>query len=80
MGPHGGALGRAERPRGVPARAAGGTTLQREREREREMLEWRDRWGRTAVHWAVLNGHVACLRALLAVWPLTKLVLLWYQG
>ena len=45
-----------------------------------EMLEWRDRWGRTAVHWAVLNGHVACLRALLAVWPLTKLVLLWYQG
>jgi hypothetical protein len=29
------------------------------------MLEWRDRWSRTAVHWAVLNGHVQCLKALL---------------
>lgn len=29
-------------------------------------LDWRDRWHRTPVHWAVLNGHAEALRALLA--------------
>lgn len=28
-------------------------------------FEWRDAWMRTPVHWAVLNGHVATLKALL---------------
>jgi acyl-CoA synthetase (AMP-forming)/AMP-acid ligase II/ankyrin repeat protein len=28
-------------------------------------LDWRDHWGRTAVHWAVLNGHVEALGILL---------------
>ena len=29
------------------------------------VLNWRDRWSRTAVHWAVLNGHLSSLRILL---------------
>lgn len=29
------------------------------------LLEWSDRWSRTAVHWAVLNGHAAALTILL---------------
>ncbi|CAJ1443073.1 unnamed protein product [Effrenium voratum] len=28
-------------------------------------LDWRDRWHRTPVHWAVLNGHLQALKALL---------------
>ncbi|CAE8647232.1 unnamed protein product, partial [Polarella glacialis] len=28
-------------------------------------LDWRDRWHRTPVHWAALNGHTSALRALL---------------
>ena len=28
--------------------------------------DWRDRWHRTAVHWAVLNGHTAVVRQLAA--------------
>eukprot|EP00913_Durusdinium_trenchii_P014676 g13769.t1 len=29
-------------------------------------LDWRDRWHRTPLHWAVLNGHVAASKALLS--------------
>jgi acyl-coenzyme A synthetase/AMP-(fatty) acid ligase/ankyrin repeat protein len=31
----------------------------------KQMLDWRDRWMRTPVHWAVLNGHVQALEILL---------------
>ncbi|CAK9054981.1 unnamed protein product [Durusdinium trenchii] len=31
----------------------------------RKLLEWSDRWARTAVHWAALNGHVEALKLLL---------------
>ncbi|CAL1170413.1 unnamed protein product [Cladocopium goreaui] len=31
----------------------------------RKLLEWSDRWARTAVHWAALNGHVEVLKLLL---------------
>ncbi|KAJ1450832.1 hypothetical protein M885DRAFT_531253 [Pelagophyceae sp. CCMP2097] len=30
------------------------------------LLDRRDRWARTALHWAVLNGHFDCVAALLA--------------
>ena len=30
------------------------------------VLDWRDRWHRTPVHWAVLNGHLEALEVLLA--------------
>ena len=30
-----------------------------------EAWDWRDRWLRTPVHWAVLNGHIETLRLLL---------------
>jgi acyl-CoA synthetase (AMP-forming)/AMP-acid ligase II len=30
-----------------------------------ERLQWRDVWSRTAVHWAVLNGHFEALQVLL---------------
>ncbi|CAJ1351863.1 unnamed protein product [Effrenium voratum] len=32
----------------------------------RKVLEWSDRWARSAVHWAVLNGHPEALELLLA--------------
>ncbi|CAE8698480.1 unnamed protein product, partial [Polarella glacialis] len=32
----------------------------------RGLLEWTDRWARSAVHWATLNGHAEALRLLLA--------------
>jgi len=28
-------------------------------------LDWRDHWGRTGVHWAILNGHLDTLKLLL---------------
>lgn len=31
----------------------------------RGLLEWTDRWARSAVHWAALNGHAGALLALL---------------
>eukprot|EP00928_Gymnodinium_smaydae_P018915 TRINITY_DN17205_c0_g1_i1.p1 TRINITY_DN17205_c0_g1~~TRINITY_DN17205_c0_g1_i1.p1 ORF type:complete len:861 (+),score=153.89 TRINITY_DN17205_c0_g1_i1:28-2583(+) len=34
-------------------------------EGNRGLLEWSDRWARTAVHWAVLNGHDDALNVLL---------------
>ena len=30
------------------------------------LLDWRDRWSRTSVHWCVLNQHIECLKILLA--------------
>eukprot|EP00927_Polykrikos_kofoidii_P022498 TRINITY_DN20973_c0_g1_i1.p1 TRINITY_DN20973_c0_g1~~TRINITY_DN20973_c0_g1_i1.p1 ORF type:complete len:966 (-),score=113.98 TRINITY_DN20973_c0_g1_i1:97-2574(-) len=34
-------------------------------EGSRGLLEWSDRWARTAVHWATLNGHLEALSFLL---------------
>eukprot|EP00951_Prasinocladus_malaysianus_P015300 scaffold117178_cov32-Prasinocladus_malaysianus.AAC.4 len=28
-------------------------------------VDWTDRWGRTPLHWAVVNGHVECCKVLL---------------
>jgi ankyrin repeat protein len=34
-------------------------------EQKRDSLNWRDKWSRTPVHWAVLNKHVDALRVLI---------------
>lgn len=31
----------------------------------KDSLDWRDRWSRTPVHWAILNGRVDALKVLL---------------
>jgi len=50
-------------------KAIGGNTSRRALragEGSKGLVEWKDRWSRTAVHWAVLNGHAAALTMLLS--------------
>lgn len=41
------------------------STTTTQRQRAKHFFNWMDRWFRTAVHWAVLNGRVEALSVLL---------------
>ncbi len=32
----------------------------------KRLMDWRDDWGRTCLHWSAVNGHLECVKALLS--------------